>query len=174
MNQSEFSKSNIVNQSNQNPIRNAVQNLYRSSNRGLNFLIIVCFILGFSSYLSANQVVKLSTLIKTIEQQQRGTISEVERDKNVWEIKICSSKCQKLYIDSTTGKEKSRKQIWPQEMPPANGLPISTIAQYVETLNLGDITEIKYNHRRWKVELRLGLRKTKLYLDPITGKELQS
>ena len=176
MNQTEFLKNNIVNQLNQNPIRNAVQNSYRSlyrQNYKLYFFLIAGFIFGLNSNLFANVPIQLSTLLKKIEQQERGRIIEVELERNTYEVKICSSKCQKLYIDSTTGKENSRKQIWPEEMPPANGLPLSVLVQNVEKLKLGTVSEAEYKRGRWKIELRNGLKKTKLYLDPITGKELQ-
>lgn len=112
----------------------------------------------------------LSTILKLVESQHLGTIAEAEFDDGLWQIKACpSTGCDKLYVDPATGKEVRRKKSGPEELPPAGSIAISTVIQHVETNQRGRISEVEFEHGPWQVELRNGIHKTKLLINPVTG-----
>lgn len=138
-------------------------------------VILLTFLLN--SAISAQTQIQLSTLLKSIEDKKLGTIVEVELDDNSWEIKICNAICEKVYLDTATGKELFRKKIKPQKLPPANSIPLSTIVGNVERKGQFEtVTEIELERNNWQVEyqiiLRQGPRKVKINIDALTGEEL--
>lgn len=137
-------------------------------------LILLTFLLN--SAISAQTQIQLSTLLKTIEDKKIGTIVEVELDDNSWEIKICNTICEKVYLDTATGKELFRKKIKPQKLPPANSIPLSTIVSNVERKGQFEtITEIELEKDNWEIEyqiiLRKGPRKIKININTLSGEE---
>lgn len=112
----------------------------------------------------------LSAILKSVEEQRLGVITEAEFDNGLWEVKICDvGACQKLYIDPRSGEEKRRRKTSPDEMPSANAMLLSTIVQSVEARQLGVITEVDFDDGFWEVELRKDGRKIKLAIDPKSG-----
>jgi hypothetical protein len=112
----------------------------------------------------------LSAILKSVEEQRLGVISEVEFDDGLWEVKICDvGACQKLYIDPMSGEEKRRGKTDSDEMPPANAMPLSTIVQSVDAGGLWVVTEVHFDDGFWEVELRKDGRKVKVTIDPRTG-----
>lgn len=112
----------------------------------------------------------LSAILKSVESQKLGSISEAEFDDGLWEVKVCAAQaCQQLYLDPRTGEEKRRRKTHSDEMPPANSMPISTIIQSVEARGQGTITEIEFDLGSWEVKLRKDKRKIKLVINPMNG-----
>lgn len=112
----------------------------------------------------------LSEILKSVEQQKLGVISEAEFDDGLWEVKICDAgACQKLYIDPRSGMEKRRRKTDSDDMPSAGAMPLSTVVQSVEARGLGIITEVEFDDEFWEIEVRKNGRKIKLALDPRTG-----
>ncbi|GHU46095.1 hypothetical protein AGMMS50289_18700 [Betaproteobacteria bacterium] len=119
----------------------------------------------------------LSEILKAVEQQKLGVISESEFDNDFWElndgfwkVKVCNAgACQKLYIDPKSGTEKRRRKTDSDDIAPTDAMPLSAIVQAVEASGLGIITEVEFDDGYWKLELRKDARKIKLALDPRTG-----
>ncbi len=112
----------------------------------------------------------LYTILKSVEDQKLGSISEAEFDDGLWEVKVGDAEtCQKIYIDPRTGEEKRRRRTETDELPPKNSLPISAVIQSVEARGLGIVTEFDYDNGFWAVDLRKDGRKIKLIVDPMTG-----
>lgn len=112
----------------------------------------------------------LSAILKSVEEQRLGSITEAEFDDGYWEVKICGpGACRKLYLDPRTGEEKRRSKTDSDEMPPPGSMSISAIIQSVEARGLGTITEVEFDDGLWQVELRRDDRKIKLAIDPMTG-----
>lgn len=114
----------------------------------------------------------LSVILKSVEEQELGNISEAEFDDGLWEVKVCTTDgCQKLYINPKSGKEKRRKRIGSDEIPPANALALSTIIQSVEARKLGTITDVEFDDGFWDVELLKRGQEIELVIDPMTGED---
>ncbi|GHT93164.1 hypothetical protein FACS1894116_04620 [Betaproteobacteria bacterium] len=112
----------------------------------------------------------LSEILKAVEQQKLGVISEGEFDDGFWEVKVCDAlTCQKLYIDPKSGTEQRRRKTDPDEINPTGAMPLSTIVQSIEARGLGIITEVEFDDGYLKIELRKDGESTKLVLDPRTG-----
>ncbi|MDG6025918.1 MAG: PepSY domain-containing protein [Candidatus Brocadia sp.] len=114
----------------------------------------------------------LSVIIKSVEEQELGSISECEFDDGRWEVKVCAiDGCKKLYINPKSGKEMRRKSTHADEMPPENALVLSTIIESVEARKLGTITEVEYDDGFWDFELLKRGQDVELIIDPMTGEE---
>lgn len=112
----------------------------------------------------------LSTIIRSVEAQSLGNISEAEFDDGLWEVKVCNSgACQKLYMAAETGEEKRRRKADSDEVPPAGAKPLSAVIESIEASGRGTITEIEFDDGYWKTQLRHGGEKIKLKIDPMTG-----
>ena len=112
----------------------------------------------------------LSEILKAVEQQKLGLISEAEFDDGLWEVKVCDAgACQKLHIDPRSGMEKRRRKTDSDDIAPAGAMPLTAIVQSVEARGLGIMTEVEFDDGHWEVELRKDGRKLKLSLDPRTG-----
>ena len=113
----------------------------------------------------------LSEILRSVEDQKLGAFSEVEFDDGLWEVKVCgASACQKLYLSPGSGDETRRRSADSEEIPPPNSKPLSTIVQAIEASGAGSITEVEFDDGVWEVDLRKDGRKTKLRIDPMTGK----
>ncbi len=112
----------------------------------------------------------LSAILKSVEEQRLGVITEAEFDDGLWEVKICDAgACQKLDIDPRSGEEKRRRKTDSDEIPPANAMLLSTIVESVEARGVWIITAVEFDDGFWEVELRKDGRKIKLAIDPGTG-----
>lgn len=115
----------------------------------------------------------LSAIVQAIE-GEAGQIVEAELDDGLWEIKQCSrTACQKLYVDPATGKEIRRRATDLEQLPPANAKPLAALLTQVESTQKGRIVEAEFDHDVWEVKLREAGRSHKLWLDPVTGKQLR-
>lgn len=116
----------------------------------------------------------LSTILKSVEGQHLGTVAEAEFDDGLWQIKVCQTNgCEKLYINPNTGKEVRRNASGPEELPPTGSLALSSVIQGVEAMQPGRVSEVEFEHSHWEVELRDGVHKTKLWINPATGRPLR-
>ncbi len=112
----------------------------------------------------------LSAILKSVEEQKLGLITEAEFDDGLWEVKVCDTGvCQKLYIDPRSGEEKRRRKTESDETPPADAMPLSLIVHSLEGRGLGIIQEVEFDDGYWEVELRRDGRKIKLAVDPRTA-----
>lgn len=115
----------------------------------------------------------LSAIVQGLE-GQAGQIVEAELDDGMWEIKQCSATaCQKLYVDPQSGKEVRRRPTDQERLPPSNGKKLSALLQQVESSQKGRIVEAEFDHGVWEVKLRAGGQTHKLWLDPLSGKQLR-
>lgn len=114
----------------------------------------------------------LSTLLQSVESQAAGRIQSVEFDDGYWEIKACKAgDCVKYYLDPMTGAQRGHKPDHTHDpAPPASGRPLSSIVQSLEQSHAGVVTEAEYEHGRWEIQLREHGRKSRVYVDPRTGK----
>jgi hypothetical protein len=113
----------------------------------------------------------LSDILKAVEDQKIGVVTEAEFDNGWWEVKVCKEReCQKLYIDPKSGAEKRRApEKADDETPPAGAKPLSQVIQSLEGRNLGVITEVELDDGVWEVEFADKLLKRKRKVDPGTG-----
>lgn len=112
----------------------------------------------------------LSLILKMVEEQKLGSITDAEFDDGLWELKVCAAAvCQKLYIDPKSGAEVRRLKTDSDAIPPANALALSTIILSVEARNPGIITEVDFDDGFWKVDLHKDGQKIRLVIDPKTG-----
>lgn len=113
----------------------------------------------------------LSAVLKSVEKDKSGLVTEAEFDDQRWEIKICrAGDCQKLYIDPVTGTESRRRKTAPDDdLPPADAVPLSAVVQSIEDRNLGVVTEAEFDDGLWEIKVRKNGRKTKFHIEPTTG-----
>ena len=112
----------------------------------------------------------LSEILKALEAQDIGTITEAEFEDGFWEVKVHKGTAwQKLYLNPRTGDEQRRHATDYDDVPPADSKLISAIVEAVEARELGTITEAEFDDGVWEVELRKNGTKNKLKLDPATG-----
>jgi hypothetical protein len=128
------------------------------------------FSLSLASEIPPPDSKPLSLILKSVEEQKIGSITEAEFDDGLWEIRVCgAAACEKLYLDPRTSNEKRRRKTDSDEMPPANAMPISTVIQLIEARGMGTITAVEFDHASWEVELRKDRQKIRLLADPMTG-----
>lgn len=112
----------------------------------------------------------LSQILRSVERQNLGVVTEAEFDDGLWEVKVCDSRgCQRLYIDPRSGRVTRRRRTNLDEMPPPDARPLSAIIQSVEVRRLGVITEVEFDDGLWRVEIRRDGRKIRLGIDPRTA-----
>ena len=114
----------------------------------------------------------LSELIRSVEDQRLGVITQADLDHGRWEVKIHKdSRKTTLYLDPKTGAVDRRKERADSHevLPPEDAKPLSEIIKSVEDQQLGAITEADYDDGFWEVEVRKSGTKTKLDIDPRTG-----
>lgn len=118
----------------------------------------------------------LSTILASVEQQNLGSISEVEWDDGQWEVKVCTSRiaCRELYIDPRTGATTRNTRAGSGEIPPAGAMAVSGIVESIEASKQGTIRELEFDDGFWEIKLRDGVRRTGLLVDPMTGKTTKS
>lgn len=69
----------------------------------LGLLLTMLMVVKAEELPSANSK-PLSEILKSVEMQKLGVISEAEYDDGLWEVNVCDVvDCQKLYIDPGTG-----------------------------------------------------------------------
>jgi hypothetical protein len=137
---------------------------------------VVGLITSISLYATAGEVppkdgLALSVVIRMLEEQKVGIITDVEFDDGFWEVKVqTDTSWQKLYIDPHSGKE-TRRSISddPDDTPPANAKALSEIVKQIEAGEIGAITEVEFDNGAWEVEIRSGGRTSKQRIDPVTG-----
>ncbi|HET6577276.1 MAG TPA: PepSY domain-containing protein [Gemmatimonadales bacterium] len=114
----------------------------------------------------------LSEIIKSIEDQQLGSITEADLDHGRWEVEVHKDgRKTTLYLDPKTGAVDRRKERADahEVLPPEDARPLSELIKSVEDQKLGPVTEVDYDDGFWEVEVRKGGTKTKLDIDPKTG-----
>jgi hypothetical protein len=114
----------------------------------------------------------LSEIVKSIEDQQLGVVTEIDFDHGRWEVELHKGGRQTtLYLDPNTGAVDRRKErADPHEvLPPEDAKPLSDLIKSVEDQKLGPITEVDYDDGFWEVEVRRSGAKTKLDIDPRSG-----
>jgi hypothetical protein len=118
----------------------------------------------------------LSQILTGIEADGTRTIYSVEFEVRRWEIVSCPGRsrfCLEEYVDPVTGVATNSSRETVTILPPRDGMPASQIAASFEAMNIGSITEMDFDDRRWEVELRNGIRRAEFRVDPITGAVLR-
>ncbi|NLX19393.1 MAG: hypothetical protein GXY53_08975 [Desulfobulbus sp.] len=111
----------------------------------------------------------LSSILRSVEAQQKGTITEAEFDDGLWEVKVCRKKrCEKLYLSPYTADEVRRKRTRSDATPPKGATPVSAIVRSIEAQRLGIITEVEFENGVWEVKLRKHRQKIKIAVDPMS------
>jgi hypothetical protein len=116
----------------------------------------------------------LSEVIKSVEAQKSGVITEVDFDDGFWQVEIHKGgKEVTLYLDPKTGKTDRRVANTDvhEELPPGDGKPLSEIIKGVEDQKLGVITEVEFDNGFWEVEVRKDGKKSRLKVHPKTGEQ---
>ena len=114
----------------------------------------------------------LSEIIRSIEDQRLGVITEADLDHGRWEVEVHKDgRKTTLYVDPKTGAVDRRKERADahEVLPPEDAKPLSELIKSVEDQQLGPVTEADYDDGFWEVEVRKGGTKTKLDIDPKTG-----
>jgi uncharacterized membrane protein YkoI len=115
----------------------------------------------------------VSEIIKSVEGQNAGTITDVESDDGLWEVEVYKDgKASTLYLDPKTGQLNHRRDGTEvhEDRPPGDGKSLSEIAKFIEDQRAGVITGIEFDDGFWEVEIRKDGKKVKLNIDPKTGK----
>lgn len=115
----------------------------------------------------------VSAIVKTTEARGLGTITSVEFDDGLWEVKVRDGAAGLvLYVDPMSGEEKRRRRFSPDdEHPPHNAKPLSEILLSLERERFGIIFEVEFDDGYWEVEARSakGEPKRKVKIHPVTG-----
>ncbi len=115
----------------------------------------------------------LVEIVATLENEQIGAITAIEFDDGFWEAEVHQDGRETdLTIDPQTGKITRRTPDTDirEELPPANGMPLSAILRTLTKQDVGVITEVEFDDGVWEVEVRQNGRERKLRLEPLTGK----
>src|SRR5574337_580547 len=115
----------------------------------------------------------LSQLLEGVARSQPGMIVSAEFDERRWEILSCEPDGRSyrgLRVDPGRAKtlRESRETNFDLR-PPAAGKSAAQIAQAVEALKLGAITELEFDDPVWEVEVHGKGVRAKLYVDPLSG-----
>ena len=114
----------------------------------------------------------LSQILTTVEAGGARIVYSADWHRNGWEVVSCPGRtrmCVEEVIDATTGAVSSSERESVGTLPPEGALRASEIAAKVEALNLGRITDLEFDDRRWEVEVRNGVRRAEFRLDPANG-----
>ncbi len=116
----------------------------------------------------------MSEIVRSLEEADLGVITEVEFDNGVWEVDtIKDGHWMELHVDPQTGQVLRREsKDGDDDIPPGEGMRLSSIIRSVEDQNLGRIVEVEFDDGYWEVEIRDGSRRIKLDIDPQTGREV--
>lgn len=117
----------------------------------------------------------LSAILKSIEAQNLGIVTNVEFDDAYWEVEIYKAGAEtKLYVDAISGEIKRQDtDDVDGELPPEKGKPLSAIVESLEKQNLGTITSIEFDEGVWDVEIRDDGAETELKIDPMSGDRIR-
>jgi hypothetical protein len=77
----------------------------------------------------------VSEIIKSVEGQNAGTITDVESDDGLWEVEVYKDgKASTLYLDPKTGQLNHRRDGTEvhEDRPPGDGKSLSEIAKFIE------------------------------------------
>jgi uncharacterized iron-regulated membrane protein len=119
----------------------------------------------------------LSRILEAVAKAHPGVIVSAEFDERRWEILSCEPdgrSCRELRVDPRSAKTLRDKPESNFDLrPPAAGKSAAQIAQAVEALQLGAITELEFDDPVWEVEVHGRGVRAKLYLDPASGEVLR-
>jgi uncharacterized membrane protein YkoI len=115
----------------------------------------------------------LSEIIKSVEDQQLGPITDVDFERGLWEVEAFKDgRKTTLYFDPKTGRLDRRRERPDshEDVPPADAKPLSEIIRSVEARNLGQIREVDYDDKGyWEVKVRGTGVKSELHIDAVSG-----
>jgi hypothetical protein len=115
----------------------------------------------------------VSAIVKAVEARGLGTITAVEFDDGLWEVRIRDGATGLvLYVDPMNGEEKRRRRSSPDdERPPPNAKPLSEVLLSLERGRFGIIFEVEFDDGYWEVEARpaKGEPKKKVKIHPVSG-----
>ena len=118
----------------------------------------------------------LSLILTMVEADGARIVYSADWDRRGWEVVSCPGRtriCVEEVIDAKTGAVRSPEREGVSILPPEGALAASVIAGQVEQLNLGRITDLEFDDRRWEVEVRNGLRRAEFRIDPMSGATLR-
>lgn len=115
----------------------------------------------------------LSELIKSVEDQKAGVITEVEFDDGLWEVEVHKGSTKTEFcLDPKSGKviRQQNSTDRREALPPKDGKPLSAIVKSLEGQKVGVITEVEFDDGYWEVTVRRDGQKIKMDIDPMSGK----
>ena len=118
----------------------------------------------------------LSQVLAAVEADGARIVYSAEWDRRTWEVVSCPGRtriCIEEEIDAESGAIRSSEREGVAFLPPEGALPASQIAAGVEAMELGRITELEFDDRRWEVDVRDGLRRAEFRIDPLSGAVLR-
>jgi hypothetical protein len=114
----------------------------------------------------------LSQILAGIESNGKRTVYAAEFERGRWEIVSCPGRsrfCNEDDVDPITGNQSRAGRNTVIALLPLTALPASSIAAQVEAAGIGTIVEMSFDDRRWEVELRQGIRRAELRIEPSSG-----
>ncbi len=118
----------------------------------------------------------LSLILTMVEADGARIVYSADWHRRGWEVVSCPGRtriCVEEVIDAQTGAVRSSEREGVSILPPVGALAASVIAGQVEQLNLGRITDLEFDDRRWEVEVRNGLRRAEFRIEPMSGATLR-
>ena len=115
----------------------------------------------------------LSDILATIENSGERLIYSADFHIRNWEIVSCpdrSRRCREDTINPADGQVRRTDTELVGLLPPEGAMPLSEIVRQVEAMNVGRISSVEFDDRRWEVETRAGLgRRAELRIEPMSG-----
>lgn len=147
--------------------------------RGMNSMVL----LVVGAFLTVHATVKatdlppreskpLSEIVKSVEDQKLGVITEVDFDDGFWEVEVHKGgKETTLYVGPKTGKteRQSVETDIHESLPPSDGRPLSEIIKSLEDQKLGVISQADFNNGAWEVEVHKDGKRFRLSVDAKSG-----
>ncbi len=136
-------------------------------------IFIACCATASTAQTAAGGSMPLSDILRVIEADGSRTIASVEATLRNWEVISCEGRsriCREDVVDANTGASirSETEGVW--TLPPSGALPMSEVVASVEAMNIGNITEVDFDDRRWDVEVRASIgSRAELKIDPMTG-----
>lgn len=147
--------------------------------KGTTMLIGAGFLLTAVVALQAHEIPPrdgkpLSEIVKMVGDHNKGVITEVEFDDGLWEVEIHNGNTEtKLFLDPKSGKVNRHIDSTEvnETLPPKDGKPLATIIKSLEDQKVGVITKVDFDDGFWEVTVRHDGVKSKMDIDPKSGKK---
>lgn len=115
----------------------------------------------------------LSDILRLVEANATRTVYSAEAHRSRWEVVSCEGRsriCREDVLDANSGAVRTSEPDVVWSLPPRDALPASEIVAKIEAMNIGKITEMDFDSRRWDIDIRSSFgSRAELKVDPLTG-----